>query len=549
MQRSRAYRATWRATASVLTLVLGVALPAATHAQTSDEDGWDDPSDAVGFGSTPSDGGDAAGWDDPDDAAGFGSSDDNAGFGDGDDAAGFGETSGDSNVAPSSSSSAPDSAGSLVAKGFLRSRVGLWAERFDDNPLAKARQSADVDVRYQWRGQAGDTAVGLRLVGAVHLEYDAAYLIDRERFDEATLDAYESQIIGGETFAALSLGPLELTAGRQIVAWGHGNLLSPVDVVNPRDNREPGLSDLDDIRLAVLATRAGLFLGAHRLEAMVVHESFFGLRPAPLSEFSPLRAMITEDPTIAPIIEGRTLRYSSVPDRFATGASQYFGRWSYNGSVDLSFYAASVLDKQGVTTLPAGANRVDNTITIPLYHPRYTLVGHSGAMPAGNFVVRWEAAAELDRPFLGTDVANETFNLEILERDQVIGMLGFTYAGIDNGQIDIEAQQAYVFDNPDRDGTSLQLLVPAEQPYFAAQYTQSFLRETLRITVVGTVFGATTFLGALGRAEISYDVRDDWQLGLGYVTYLPAKETIGPLYGLTTHDRIFASLRYDFLLP
>lgn len=508
-----------------------------------DAAGFEDPDDAAGFGG----GDDGAGFGDDDDAAGFGDSDDGAGFGDSDDAAGFG--GGSSSGGPATE----NPPGTLTARMFFRSRQALWIERLDGRALAKARQNADIDLRYKRTFRMGGDRLELRLVGAAHFEYDLAYRHDREQFDEATIEAYESQIIGGPTFLGLSWGPFELTVGRQIVAWGHGESLSPVDVVNPRDNREPGLADLEDLRMAVLATRLGLFFGNHRLEAMVVHESFFGLRPAPLSEFSPFRAIILEDPDIGGFLGDSTLRQQSVPGRWVNQAAQPMARWEYSGSAaDLGLYWASTLDKQGLqcfdATNPECIQITPEDTILKLYHPRYNMVGHAGSTTAGPFVLRWELAAELNRPFNVQDVTKSDFNLDLIRRTQLIGMLGATYQKGD-AQVGLEYQQAYVIDNPDDDPDSpFQNFIPPTQPLIAFRYTQPFLREALRVTAAGFLFGVTEFLGLVVRAEFTYELTSGVHFGMGYVHYRPAEDRIGPFYGLDEHDRVFASLRWDFLL-
>ena len=93
--------------------------------------------------------------------------------------------------------------------GFLRSDWALWAERFEENPLAKGRQSLDLLTGFSWRF--------LKLDVAVHAEYDVAYLVERDSYDDATLEAYEGLVNTREVQLAASLGDFELTVGRQIV--------------------------------------------------------------------------------------------------------------------------------------------------------------------------------------------------------------------------------------------------------------------------------------------------------------------------------------------
>jgi hypothetical protein len=489
---------------------------------------------------SPAESDDEAGWGEDADAVGWGEEEEDWG---GNDAVGFAEPSAPA-AAVGEAAAVPQEPSSWTLSGFLRTRQALWVERFDDNPLAQARQSADFEGRY---GTQLDD-LELRLLGQIHFEYDAAYLVERDSYDDATLDAYEWQIIGGETFAALSTGPLEITLGRQIVAWGKGEMLSPLDVVNPRDMREPGLAELVDIRMAVLASRVGLFVDAHRFELMVVHEAFFGLQPAPLSDFSPFRAQLARDPTVGTLLAGRSLEIEHAPDRFDPEASQLFGRWTWAGhGIDLALYGARVLDRQGVAGLPTAGDLTSDPIPLRLRHPHYSMVGHAGALPEGDFVLRWELGADIHRPLMTTDTTAPVFNIDSIRRNQLNWMAGVTYAGISDGQLGVEYAQAYVLHGPGDDDAEV-LLVPVDAPAFALRYSHNFLRETLQLLVAATAFGLEDFRGFFVRAELNYELQDALKIGLGYATFQPHGEDFGPLTGFDEHDRLFATLRWDFAL-
>ena len=240
-----------------------VLLLAASHASAQDAPAQNAAPDAGAAAAPPADDSDAIGFgaDSAADAAGFGSA-----------------PAATSTSTPAPTEDADDEPGTLDAAGYLAHRLALWSKRFSSEPLAQSRQTADLALRYKKPFHLGDSRLLLRLVGEGLVEYDFAYLHDPERFDQATIDTYRFHVIGRETYAALSWGPLELTFGRQIVPFGQGDILSPLDIVNPRDTREPGLAELEDIRMAVLASRVGLFSGPHRLEALVVHR--FVLRTA-----------------------------------------------------------------------------------------------------------------------------------------------------------------------------------------------------------------------------------------------------------------------------
>jgi hypothetical protein len=455
--------------------------------------------------------------------------------------------------APSASSApqlVPPAPGELSVAVGLSTRAALWTERLQDEPFAQARIGADVALRYKKPFDVGGAAARLRLVAEGHVEYDFAYLHARERFDQATLDAYEHQLLGRETYVAVSIGALELAFGRQIVAWGQGEVVSPVDVINPRDLREPGLAELDAIRMAVLASRAGLSLGAHRFDAMLVHEAYFGLRPAPLSDFSPLRALLLRDPAVRALLSTREVRYVDVPERFDEGTSQLYLRWSYAGhGFDLALYAASTLDKQGVLVLPEAQGWLEPSVELALWHPRYELIAHAGAVPVGAFVLRWELGFDHDRALSVRVRAAPSARVDWLRRDRVTGLLAVTYTGLEATRLSLEYAQSVVLDNPERAGArSLELFWPIESPVFALRAVRTFLREQLSLMVVATSIGVSPFVGAFVRAELAYALADALVLSAGYAVYASSKTEFGPFYGFTENDRLYAGLRWDFLL-
>lgn len=505
---------------SPLPLLLA-ALPLGAHAQ-PEEAGWGDAADdAAGFGA------ESDGW-----------GDDDAGWGEGDDG-GFG-------AAPTVEIAPPPPPRNASLTGFVRYDIGLWAQRIDDDQ-AFAKDRVSLDLAFRWRSDPW------RVVAEIHGEYDAAYLADRDRFDEPTLDTYEARILSGEQYAAVSLGAFEITLGRQIVAWGEGDVLSPLDVAGPRDLREPGLADLDDLRLGVLATRIGWFAGAHRVEVMAIHEAYFGERPPPLGEFSPLRAFVTGNDLAAPLLADKTLRYRHAQDRFDPAHTAGLARWVYKGpGLDAGLYVASVLDQQGVVRLPPFEAFLDDRIDLELDHDRYLLVGHSGATTLDDWILDWELAASLDRAFNTGDPDAELDLAALLGGEPLIGvteaslltgMVGVTYGGLADTTIALEAQAGVFFDRPD------DLLFPVDVPTFAARFTRLAMREKLRLLATATAFGLTAERGWLLRAEADYAFADGFGAAIGYVHYGTGRDgEFGPFYGLDDHDRVFARLRWDFTL-
>jgi hypothetical protein len=474
------------------------------------------------------------------------SSADSIGFGGGGDAVGFGEVA----TGESETQAVAPSAGNLSLNSCFRSQEALWTERLDSQALAKARQNLDLDLRYKTsiKGLLQDP-IDIRLVGGAHLEYDFAYLVDKKKYDQATIDTYRSQIIGRDTYISASYQVVEVTFGRQTLNWGQGIILSPLDVVSAKDNREPYLVDLEDMRLPVLLTRLQLSLKEHRLESVYVHESYFGLRPSPMGTFSPIRPLIENDAQIEQLLAEKSLHYRNIPGRFVNRAGQFLQRWSYSGSgFDLSLYVGTVLDNQGVMTMPTASDIVKDRIYIGLWHPRYTTFAHTGSTPIKDVLLKWELGFDLNRSINVID-ENGSLNTQKIEKhSRINALLGADYTGINDTTIVLEYQQSYLFNNPERKKNSdFETVFPEEQPKIALRVEHKMLQERLSMSAMGILTGIWDYTGWLARAEVFYKLRDALTIGLGYMVYMPNDET-SMLQGFKTHDRVYASLRWDFLL-
>lgn len=119
--------------------------------------------------------------------------------------------------------------------------------------------------------------------------YDFAYEIrGRDEFTEPVLDNYEKELELREAYVLGSLSDnLDIKAGRQIVVWGKSDNIRVTDVLNPLDMREPGLTDIEDLRLPVTMTRLDYYIGKLSLTGIALHEIRFNKNPEYGSDFYP----------------------------------------------------------------------------------------------------------------------------------------------------------------------------------------------------------------------------------------------------------------------
>ena len=425
-------------------------------------------------------------------------------------------------------------------RGFVRSGWGVWTERLDDAALARGRQSLDL-VMTRKEG-------GLRVVLAGHGEVDLAYLEEGDDVDAATQEVYGWQLLGRDMFAAWSAGSVDLTFGRQIVTWGEGDMFSPLDVVNPRDMREPGLADLDDIRMPVLASRVGLFVGDHRFEAMVIHEADFGLQSPPFGPYSPLPELLADDPAAASALAGKVLRFRHKQERFDLGRHQPLARWVYKGpGIDLGLYGAWVMDQQGVIGLDltdAAALTefaLDPEPELELDHRYHGVVGTSGAWAWRSVLLKWELGAKIGRSLNTMDESAALPAFGITRATSVETMLGVTWTPEPEWVCAVEVAKPWLLDEPD------DLLMDVDVPVLALRAMWRTWNDRLVLQGAATILGARAEQGWLARVEASWEARESLFVGLGLVTYHPGDD-FGFLSGLTRHDQGLLRLRWDFTI-
>jgi len=481
-------------------------------------------------------------------------------WGDGGDDAGFADADAGEVVAASAWS----------FSGYLRTQEALWVERLQPTeageatdsggavaaaqpaePLAMARQSTELALGFS----QGD----IKALATFHGEVDPYYLLT-ENYDDATARVYGWQAWPGDTYVSYSAGPVEVTAGRQTIAWGEGLIISPVDRVAARDTRDLGMADPGDLRLPATMLKVAGFFGSHRVEALVVPEADFGLCSPPkgpyglvpgllerAKEQNQVPIFLLED--VDAIVAGIDMQWVDNQPRFALDQVQAFGRWTWRGrGVDLGLYAGTLLDKQGVIGRPEGDPDLltTDTLDIPLDHARYTFFGHSGAAVLGKFVLRWELAADRDRQFNWGEamiVSTGTGALlqpAVVKEDLYTGMAGVTWTGVSNLRVDLEYSQGWMPDDAAED-----LTFPVGKPQFAARIAYSLLRERLELATLAGAMGSSFEHGLIANLTADYELADGLHAGLGYVTYRPGEE-LGPILGMDSHDRLFAQARWDF---
>jgi hypothetical protein len=355
-----------------------------------------------------------------------------------------------------------------------------------------------------------DLASGWRLHAAGHTAYDGAFALNgRQYYTSEFLDAQEAEADIGELFIQGQIGDdLDLKIGRQIVVWGKSDAIRVTDILNPIDMREPGLTDIRDLRLPVTMAKLDYYFGAWNLSAIAIPEIRFNKLPPLGSDFFPGAAPPPEDDYPA-IGFGNT--------EYAAALNGTFKGW------DMSLYAASVFNDapHGVSTAGGPRRR----------HARLGMIGASANVGVGNWLLKGEVAAFDGLKFMGAP--GETFR-------RVDTMIGFDFNGFSWGTLTLEAANRHILEfDPAISGGPED--ARENELELAFRVGTSLMNDKLRLSGVASVLGAHGENGGFRRVDAVYEINDQSELKLGVVDYVSGDKTFFTSIG--DKDRIF--LKYE----
>lgn len=373
--------------------------------------------------------------------------------------------------------------------------------------LSRLRAEAQVDalakLNPDWR----------MLIGG-KLFYDAAYALQgRDKFTDDVIDAYEWEAEWREIYLQGRLGQhLDLKIGRQIVVWGRSDNIRITDVVNPLDLREPGLTDIEDLRLPVAMTRLDGYYGPWNLSGLAIHEIRFDKNPAIGSDFYP-------SPTQPPPEEVP----SDGGDNTEWGAAL---NGTFSGK-DISLYWTNLFND-------AAHGAIGTHGALIRKHARVTMWGCAGNLALGNWLLKSEAAYRRGIKFFNTN--NES-------HQRLDGLIGTDYSGWDDTTITFEWAIRHLVDFNQRIKSPPDY-AQEDEIINALRFTRTFINETVELTLTALIYGPLGQDGSLARISVEYDWSDALSIIAGGVLYQS-----GDRYALRQigdNDRLFVEIKYSF---
>lgn len=352
-----------------------------------------------------------------------------------------------------------------------------------------------------------------KATASFYVSYDAIYAINgRDQYSRQTLDAFKNEAELLDTFLQGNLtDSIDLRLGRQIIPWGNSENVRVVDVLNPLDLREPGMTKISDLRLPVTAAKIDFYNGHWNLSLIAIPEIRFNKLPPYGSEFYPGAAPPLPEPVVAN--GGSNTEYGAA-------LKGIFQGW------DVSFHWADYFDDQ------AHHEWINNEWHTA--HSRLTMLGVTANGSSGNWLAKSEFARISGLQY-AADPQRDYTRLDLL--------LGTEYSGLRNTVLAVESvirriQQfrASLGSGPDQtDRDTLQTVL---------RYTGNFDHDRITLQAVASFYGKRGADGYLYRLSTDYELRSALVVTFGIVTYHGGDD---PLFQFIRHnDRVFADITYHF---
>ena len=382
---------------------------------------------------------------------------------------------------------------------------------------ARLNLQLDVDLPRDWKARFAGYGF-----------YDFAYRIQgRSQYTDDVLDEYEWEADFQECYVQGRLTDrLDLKLGRQVVDWGRSETLRVLDVLNPLDEREPGLADIEDLRLPVAMVRVDYYIGDWAVTAVAIPEIRFDKLPPVGSDFNPLPEDLPEN------VPANT--FDNV--EWAARALGIFHGW------DLSFQFARYWNDRPYATEPTAEHPLGT-----FDHSRLTLVGGGGNYTLGSWLFKGEVAYidGVDYPVGTTVIDTEAGKFPLadgtVERSRVDVLGGVEYYGLAETTFTLEIVDRHIngYDSRQRIFDARE-----DEIEWALRIDADFLHARLHTTALGVLFGERAQDGSVVRLSADYELRDALLVGGGLLLF----QSGDPLEfrDIGRNDRIFLQVQYSF---
>ncbi|MCW8895130.1 DUF1302 family protein [Sulfurimonas sp.] len=354
--------------------------------------------------------------------------------------------------------------------------------------------------------------------------YDAIYdMYSHNDYSKDIKDDYKTQLRLDDTYIQGKItSNIDVKIGRQIVIWGKSDTIRVTDVINPLDNRLPGMTDIEDLRLSVTMAKLDYYSGDWNFSFMSIFENRIMHEAPPRSEFFPVDSMFAVAPD--PFLNLETPSNSFDNMQYAFAANGTFSGW------DLSFYAAHVLDQKWHFDHVQGSVALTDTTRIV---NKVDMLGSAVNIADGSWLYKAEAVY----------LSGVGYNTTADKKNRLDFLVGFDYSGFRDTVISLEVANRHIFEYEAQMKNQADY-VDKDEMQTAIRLTRSFENETINANALISMFGSEWENGGFARVWVDYELAEALSLNLGIVDYIGGDKVF--MDAIKDNDRVFADITYSF---
>jgi hypothetical protein len=404
----------------------------------------------------------------------------------------------------------------LSISGYLESRNQIRIKEMDETVSLRQRLWLDC---YLGDGQ-------IRGFSSAYFDYDPAV---RDWTDDKD-ELYYVEL--NEAYLTIDTERIDFILGKKMMRWGTGDGINPMDLINPRDYRDPIASARADARLPILLADGMFLLGPVTFEGVLIPKAEVNEFLLPNSPWEPKglkkmrRSAESGEIVLAPKEE---------PDNWFKDAE-----FAFRISTVWKGFDLALLYYNGYTDDPVYHRNylTDGRMRFtPRYH-RYEAYGFNFAKGFERATIRGELAVKPELLFsIDTDDPSYVEDSDgLVSRDLYQGVIGIDRTFFTNLYVNL--QFFYDFIENSREAIALKRKTHG----LTFEISDNFLDDDLSAGFRGMYF--TSNDGSASEIFAEYKIGDNWQVTPGYMFFNGPKDS--RLGQFNDNDMVYFNLRYNF---
>ena len=400
--------------------------------------------------------------------------------------------------------------------GYLESRNQVRVKDVDEPISLRQRLWLDCYLGQDW----------IRGFASAYFDYDPAV---RDWTDDND-QLYYVEL--NEAYLTIDTERMDLILGKKMMRWGTGDGINPMDLINPRDYRDPVASARADARLPILLANGIFLLGPVIMEGVLVPKPEVNKFSLPDSPWEPeaLREL-RKSAESGEIV----LVPADKPDKWFKDAEFAFRVSTVTGGFDLA-----LLYYNGYTDDPAYHRDylTDGRMRFTPRYQHYQAYGFNIAKGFERATIRGELAVKpgLLFPIDPDDPSYKEDSDGLVNRELYQGVIGIDRTFFTNLYVNLQFFTDLIEDGQES------LALKRKTHGITFEISDKFFDDDLTAGFRGMYF--TSNDGSASEIFAEYKIGDNWQVAPGFMLFNGPKDS--RLGQFKDNDMVYLRLRYSF---